>query len=88
MFKLSCLLLVIFVAGSLAAIPICNRPNEMYACGSACQTTCRNLGKPCPIINVRCNDACYCVDGYARDDWGVCIPIRNCSRIKAQQKVY
>jgi len=31
---------------------VCPRENEEYQCGSACQTTCKNLGKPCPIINV------------------------------------
>ncbi|KAH0948344.1 hypothetical protein HN011_009230 [Eciton burchellii] len=30
----------------------CDRPNEEYQCGSACQTTCRTLGKLCPIINI------------------------------------
>lgn len=59
---------------------ICNRPHEKYACGSACQTRCDNLGQPCPIINIRCNDACYCQDGYARNgsDTAKCIPISEC----------
>ncbi|GJQ86942.1 hypothetical protein Trydic_g20315 [Trypoxylus dichotomus] len=78
MLKLSYLLVVIFVANSLAGVLVCNRPNEIFACGSACQTTCRNLGKPCPIINITCNERCYCKGGYARDDWGVCIPIKDC----------
>ncbi|XP_018571454.1 inducible metalloproteinase inhibitor protein-like [Anoplophora glabripennis] len=56
----------------------CTRPNEYYDCGSACQTECATLGQPCPIINVRCNDDCYCMDGYARDDNGVCIRIEDC----------
>jgi len=29
----------------------CTRENEEYQCGSACQTTCKNLGQTCPIIN-------------------------------------
>ncbi|KAF7414081.1 hypothetical protein HZH68_002570 [Vespula germanica] len=56
----------------------CNRPNEIYECGSACQTECKTLGEPCPIINIKCNDDCYCIDNYARDDKGNCIPIRDC----------
>ncbi|XP_076651524.1 venom metalloprotease inhibitor-like [Halictus rubicundus] len=64
---------------------VCSRPNEEYACGSACQTTCDNMGQPCPIVNIRCNDGCYCKEGYARDCRGNCIrknscPGRGCSR--------
>ncbi|KZC13061.1 PREDICTED: inducible metalloproteinase inhibitor protein-like [Dufourea novaeangliae] len=57
---------------------ICNRPHEFYDCGSACQTTCATLNQPCPIINIRCNDDCYCKKGYARDCRDVCIPISKC----------
>ncbi|XP_018571457.1 inducible metalloproteinase inhibitor protein-like [Anoplophora glabripennis] len=56
----------------------CTRPHEVYKCGSACQTECATLGEICPIVNIRCNDSCYCVDGYARDTDGVCIKIANC----------
>ncbi|CAH0554088.1 unnamed protein product [Brassicogethes aeneus] len=58
----------------------CTKPFEEYACGSACQTTCENFGKPCPIVNIRCNDSCYCIDNYARNEQGVCIPIKNCPK--------
>ncbi|KAG5867481.1 hypothetical protein JTB14_000230 [Gonioctena quinquepunctata] len=57
----------------------CTKPNEQYECGSACQTECKNLGQACPIVNVRCNDACYCVSGYARDENEDCIPISECN---------
>ncbi|XP_035729759.1 inducible metalloproteinase inhibitor protein-like [Vespa mandarinia] len=57
---------------------VCDRPNEVYECGSACQTSCESLGEPCPIVNIRCNDACYCIDNYARNDEGNCIPISEC----------
>ncbi|CAG9862494.1 unnamed protein product [Phyllotreta striolata] len=56
----------------------CTKPFEFYDCGSACQTECKTLGEQCPIINIRCNDACYCISGYARDASGTCIPIKNC----------
>ncbi|KAJ8708779.1 hypothetical protein PYW08_010161 [Mythimna loreyi] len=56
----------------------CTRPNEHYECGSPCQTTCATLGQECPINNVRCNDACYCDEGYARDETGTCIPVSEC----------
>ncbi|XP_073968011.1 inducible metalloproteinase inhibitor protein-like [Bombus fervidus] len=64
-------------AGKLA----CNRPNEEYHCGSACQTTCATLGQRCPITNIRCNDACYCKEGYARygGDTSACVPISQCN---------
>ncbi|KAF2905487.1 hypothetical protein ILUMI_00685 [Ignelater luminosus] len=56
----------------------CTRPNERYDCGSACQNECATLGEPCPIVNIRCNDACYCIPGYARDSTGTCIPESQC----------
>ncbi|KAL2720169.1 inducible metalloproteinase inhibitor protein-like [Vespula squamosa] len=56
----------------------CNGPNEIYACGSACQTKCETLGEPCPIINIKCNDGCYCIENYARNCDNLCIPISEC----------
>lgn len=50
------------------------RPNEVFACGSACQNECRTFGQPCQIINKKCNELCYCKEGYARDDKKICIP--------------
>ncbi|XP_031844814.1 venom metalloprotease inhibitor-like [Nomia melanderi] len=65
---------------------LCDGVNEEYQCGSACQTTCENLGEPCPIVNIRCNDGCYCKDGYARDCRGVCIDINQCSKHKCKRR--
>lgn len=56
----------------------CEHQNEHYECGSACQTTCATLGMVCPIVNIRCNDACYCDEGFARDDNGICVPEGEC----------
>ncbi|GJQ76653.1 hypothetical protein Trydic_g15512 [Trypoxylus dichotomus] len=81
MFKPYCLFLIILAVCVVFASTetlVCDRPHEHYACGSACQTTCRTLGQPCTIINIRCNDACYCDDGYARNEQGTCIPIKDC----------
>ncbi|CAH1112609.1 unnamed protein product [Psylliodes chrysocephalus] len=58
----------------------CIRPHEVYECGSPCQTQCKTLGEPCPIINKKCTYACRCDKGYARDDNGKCIPIKQCNR--------
>ncbi|XP_076480784.1 venom metalloprotease inhibitor isoform X2 [Bombus vancouverensis nearcticus] len=73
---------VAYLYATSAARLVCNRPNEEYHCGSACQTTCATLGQRCPIINIRCNDACYCKEGYARygGDSGMCVPISQCNR--------
>ncbi|XP_014599125.1 PREDICTED: inducible metalloproteinase inhibitor protein [Polistes canadensis] len=57
---------------------VCDQPNEEYQCGSACQTRCDTLGEPCPIINIKCNEGCYCINGYARNDNDVCVPINEC----------
>lgn len=56
------------------------RANEIFSCGSACDTTCATLGETCPIINIKCNEMCYCIRGYARDSNHMCIPIRECPR--------
>ncbi|XP_044764009.1 inducible metalloproteinase inhibitor protein [Coccinella septempunctata] len=55
----------------------CSRSNEEWMCGSACHESCHNIGQPCPIINAYCN-ACYCEEGYVRDDSGQCIPVNEC----------
>ncbi|PZC85306.1 hypothetical protein B5X24_HaOG201802 [Helicoverpa armigera] len=60
----------------------CPGPNEHYACGSECDNICSKLSRQnqtnCPIVNKRCNNKCYCNEGFARDDNGVCIPIEQC----------
>ncbi|KAL4720338.1 hypothetical protein ACJJTC_009071, partial [Scirpophaga incertulas] len=62
----------------------CSKPNEFFSCGSACDNECSTLNEQnrtnCPIINVRCNERCYCDDGYARDDSGMCVPVSECPK--------
>ncbi|KAJ0180064.1 hypothetical protein K1T71_004655 [Dendrolimus kikuchii] len=70
---------LVALAASLGPVK-CTREHEHYECGSACQTTCQRLGQPCPIVNFRCNDRCYCDFGYARDSSGKCIPIHECPK--------
>ncbi|XP_050594403.1 inducible metalloproteinase inhibitor protein-like [Bombus affinis] len=84
MFRFVCVLfiaLMVFCTATSAGKLVCNRPNEEYRCGSACQTTCATLGQRCPIVNIRCNDACYCKEGYARygGDTGMCVSISQCN---------
>ncbi|CAH0727832.1 unnamed protein product, partial [Brenthis ino] len=59
----------------------CTGPNEYFSCGSACDNECSDLSKnqtSCPIINVKCNEKCYCEAGYARNNRNICIPIEKC----------
>ncbi|XP_063931736.1 inducible metalloproteinase inhibitor protein-like [Zophobas morio] len=84
---LSILMCVVFLALAKSPLPPgglnyinCTRPNEYYNCGSACQTECATLGQVCPIVNFRCNDACYCIEGYARNEKGDCIPQSECKK--------
>ncbi|KAF2893831.1 hypothetical protein ILUMI_12334 [Ignelater luminosus] len=72
-------LILIYVQASSTPPISCTKPYETYACGSACQNECATLGEPCPIVNFRCNDDCYCISGYARDCNGRCIPEEDCS---------
>ncbi|XP_072941115.1 zonadhesin-like isoform X2 [Epargyreus clarus] len=60
----------------------CSGPHEYYDCGSECDNVCADYPEKskekCPIVNIRCNDKCYCKDGYARNDRKICIPIKEC----------
>ncbi|GLV41029.1 uncharacterized protein CBL_04553 [Carabus blaptoides fortunei] len=77
---LVCVAIVVLAVSTIVAGQkiVCNRPNEHYACGSACQVECKTFGETCPIVNIRCNDACYCDDGFARNAQGICIPVSEC----------
>ncbi|KAF2905488.1 hypothetical protein ILUMI_00686 [Ignelater luminosus] len=57
----------------------CTKPNERYECGRPCQTECATLGEPCLVANIRCNDACYCIPGYARDSTAYPLPPITCT---------
>nr|WDD44669.1 zonadhesin 1 [Ephestia kuehniella] len=60
----------------------CNGTHEFYSCGSACDNVCATLDienrTNCPIINIKCNEKCYCEDGYARNKNNICVPIDEC----------
>ncbi|KAJ8732217.1 hypothetical protein PYW08_014947 [Mythimna loreyi] len=61
---------------------MCDRENEYFECGSACDNECATLGVQnktnCPIQNIVCNPKCYCEDGFARDDSGNCVAVEKC----------
>nr|XP_033340203.1 inducible metalloproteinase inhibitor protein-like [Megalopta genalis] len=85
MLKLSIVCFVaiaVLLSSTSATVLICNGPNEEYACGSACQRRCDSLNEPCMIVNIKCNDACYCKEGFARNCRDICIPIDSCSHKK------
>ncbi|KAJ8732563.1 hypothetical protein PYW07_015162 [Mythimna separata] len=67
---------------TLKQCEMCDRENEYFECGSACDNECATLGKQnkthCPIKNIVCNPKCYCEDGFARDDKGSCVPVEKC----------
>ncbi|XP_064538498.1 venom serine protease inhibitor [Drosophila montana] len=58
----------------------CPRNEVFLPCGPSCQTECATLGEPCLIRHIRCPDGCYCVEGYARNAAGSCIPQAQCRR--------
>lgn len=65
--------------------PICKR-NEVYnACanGGCEMRKCSELTKPINCTEPEeCIGDCVCVEGYLRDDNGVCAPIHECHRKK------
>lgn len=63
---------------SLFILEDCGTNEEYLNPGSACQTTCAQLGKPCALQTFAIPQGCYCIKGYARDDNDKCIPIAKC----------
>lgn len=75
---LNIFLLVSFV-GIVIGLPRCG-PFEKYATlGSSCEIeTCEQIGETdrlCPQMVV---SGCFCIEGYAKDANGKCIPISEC----------
>ncbi|KOB68857.1 Serine protease inhibitor 28 [Operophtera brumata] len=60
----------------------CMCPHEYFSCGGACDNVCATLHKQnqtnCPIVNIKCNEMCYCEKDYARAKNGTCIPMHKC----------
>ncbi|XP_052738623.1 zonadhesin [Bicyclus anynana] len=60
----------------------CTRPNEYFDCDVECDNVCETLATQnrtnCPIVNIVCNEKCYCLDGFARDSNNTCIPVSQC----------
>ncbi|CAH0699819.1 unnamed protein product [Spodoptera exigua] len=60
----------------------CTGPNEYFSCGT-CDNVCSTLSQQnqtnCPIKYKKCIPQCYCLQDYARDDNGICIPINQCN---------
>ena len=55
--------------------------NEAFSCGSAaCEKSCGNINDTCDIVNIKCDDKCFCIDGYVRESGSnsPCIPVDNC----------
>ncbi|KAL7011539.1 hypothetical protein ACKWTF_014308 [Chironomus riparius] len=53
--------------------------NESFSCGNPlCEKTCENYKETCTIQNIRCEDKCYCNDGFVRNKNNVCVPVSEC----------
>lgn len=54
------------------------RPNEEFVrCGPSCQPMCSTHRQPCNIQYFVCPSDCYCINGFARDASGICIPLNS-----------
>lgn len=62
----------------ISIIGACNGPHEWFGCGSYCDVECGKIGEPCPIVNIKCTERCYCDPGYARDEYCNCVPFDDC----------
>ncbi|XP_028042397.1 zonadhesin-like isoform X6 [Bombyx mandarina] len=61
----------------------CPGKHEYYSCGGACDNICDKLSEEnqtsCSIINIKCNEMCYCEEGYARNKNNICVPFDQCN---------
>ncbi|CAL1266706.1 unnamed protein product [Larinioides sclopetarius] len=55
----------------------CGENEEYRGCGSACPTTCANLGKNV-MCTMQCVPGCYCAKGLVRNDQGKCVRPEEC----------
>ncbi|CAH0627383.1 unnamed protein product [Chrysodeixis includens] len=61
----------------------CPGDHEHFECASECDNVCATLDRqnktncPIPSANI-CTPKCYCNDGYARNDQGKCVLVKNC----------
>nr|ABK29470.1 immune reactive putative protease inhibitor [Helicoverpa armigera] len=77
MFKSSFLILSCVVVAVMTQSRECGRNEHSTSCGSACPTTCSDLGQNNNCIT-QCVVGCFCDEGYARNDDGECIPVGDC----------
>lgn len=60
----------------------CGANEEYRTCGPFCQPTCHKPHFPM-FCSLRCNQGCFCKEGYIRGENGACIPISEC-RVEVQ----
>nr|XP_049703206.1 zonadhesin isoform X9 [Helicoverpa armigera] len=65
----------------------CPGEHEHYACGGPCDDVCSTLHvqNKTTCAFTECQPSCYCDDGYARNDSGICIPIEECDESSCGQ---
>lgn len=64
----------------------CKDPNAEFLCtGSGCQKTCAGLNRPCCVYTFVPVQACFCKEGFAQNNCGVCIP--ECSAACQREKL-
>ncbi|GFV25848.1 zonadhesin [Trichonephila clavipes] len=69
--------------------PIVCKANEVFQeCGSACQRTCNDIGKPDTLCPSRCVKGCFCKPGYVRNREGYCILPNFCPVVCGENEVY
>jgi hypothetical protein len=64
-----------------SSIPTCPEKEEFLACGSACAPTCAHPERP-DLCSRNCVVGCFCLEGYLRNEQGVCVPKDQCEQPK------
>ncbi|CAL1266710.1 unnamed protein product [Larinioides sclopetarius] len=60
---------------------MCTEDEEYQECGSACPSTCENIGKNLPCT-LQCVPGCFCKKGLVRNDQGDCVEPEECPQSK------
>ncbi|KAG8183312.1 hypothetical protein JTE90_002804 [Oedothorax gibbosus] len=60
---------------------VCGKHEVFKTCGTACPQTCSTLDKTTNRVCTRqCVRGCFCQDGYVKNDQGVCVRPKDCSK--------
>lgn len=70
---------MILTKNQISSTNVCTRPNEVYVYGASppCQRYCSQLNRDCCLNTLLPVNGCFCKNGFARNEYGICTPINS-----------